>query len=350
MKKIKKMTLHTNDSVAKEESGRISCGRRKSLSFRFGMKTYSVFKYVCLATIIVVASCFVTGCTNDEYWSDSTLSKNEYESILKKEIDGLITKSGRLEESFFYLHGMPVWESSKWVNIDDKDMLVVPLLSSKDHNKKYIIGIVENGKISTVITELSETDVSKNRILALNNQVLYDAELSTLNPRLKNGNEVAGNLLLNGGSAQTLFAAANGANTTYNSQAIAGTLCIVVGYSSSSSSSSSSDFGHAWIQFTDNFGNITTIGLWGNQNNDYNTNLELESNWSAITSHCVSITYLQFQSILNYNANADNLNYHLLNNNCSNYAAGIWNATTGTNINGGLISTPGDIESWINNH
>jgi hypothetical protein len=34
----------------------------------------------------------------------------------------------------------------------------------------------------------------------------------------------------------------------------------------------------------------------------------------------------------------------------SGYASGIWNAVTGTSINGGLIMTPGDIKEWINNH
>jgi hypothetical protein len=59
MKKNKKMTC-ANKSVAKEEAGRC-----KSLSFRFGMKTCNVFKYVCVATIIV-ASCFIIGCQKEE--------------------------------------------------------------------------------------------------------------------------------------------------------------------------------------------------------------------------------------------------------------------------------------------
>jgi hypothetical protein len=83
MKKIKKMTC-AHKNVAKEENGRTSCGRCKSLTFRFGMKTYSVFKYVCLATIIVVASCFVTGCTDTDELSisESVSSSIEYENYL----------------------------------------------------------------------------------------------------------------------------------------------------------------------------------------------------------------------------------------------------------------------------
>jgi hypothetical protein len=294
----------------------------------------------------------MTGCQKEDFGTDSMLSKDEYESILKKEIDGLIAQSGRLEESFFYLHGLPVWENSKWVNVDSKDMLVVPLLSSNDHYKKYIVGVVENGKISAVITELSEIEISKNRIFSLNNQVLYDGELSTFIPRLKDDNEVAENLLLNGGSAQTLFAAVNGANTTYNSQASAGTLCIVAGYENSSGSSGSSGSlnpGHAWIQFADNSGNLTTFSIWGNQGSqEYHTNIELNRTWTS-TTHCKPINYSQFQSILTYNKNADNLNYNLVTNNCSNYSAGIWKAVTGTNTSGGSIMTPNDIKTWINN-
>jgi hypothetical protein len=311
------------------------------------MKTYMKF-FIVIA--IFVASCFMTGCQEEEDWTDSGISinKNEYESILKKEIDGLIAKSGRLEESFFYLHGMPLWENSQWVNVDSKDMLVVPLLGSNNHNKKHIIGVVENGKISAVITELSEVDISKNRIFSLDNQVLYDGKLSTFSPRLKDGGEIAGNLLLNGGSAQTLFAAVNDTDATYNSQANAGTLSIYA-TASGSSDGSSADFGHAWIKFEDNFGNVTTFGTWGNQGSvEYHINIERDNNYTG-DSYSIPITYTQFQNILNYNATSGNQNWTYIHN-CASYAAGIWNAVTGTNIGGGgLIMTPSDIKRWINN-
>jgi hypothetical protein len=60
MKKITQRTC-ANKSIAKEEAGKC-----KSLSFRFVMKTCNVFKYICLATIVIVASCFVTGCQKEE--------------------------------------------------------------------------------------------------------------------------------------------------------------------------------------------------------------------------------------------------------------------------------------------
>jgi hypothetical protein len=315
------------------------------------MKKNNILK-TTITVIVFFAGCFMTGCTNDELLTDSILSKSksEYENILKKEIDGLIAQSGRLEESFFFLHGMPVWESSKWVNVDSKDMLVVPLLSNNNHNKKHIIGVVENGKISAVITELSDTNISKNRIFSLNNQVLYDGELSTLSPRLKkDDNESAGDLLLlNGGSVEMLFTAANSADITYDSQATAGTLSINA-MSSGSSNDSSGDVGHAWITFTDNSGNITTLGTWGNQGSvEYRVNIERDNGYVGV-SYSIQITYDQFQNILNYNATPGNQNWTYIYN-CAGYATGIWNAVTGTIIGGGLLMAPSDIRNWINNH
>jgi hypothetical protein len=305
------------------------------------MKTYIKF-FTVIA--IFVASCFMTGCTNDPYWANSTLSKNEYESILKKEINGLIAQSGRLEESFFFLHGMPVWESLKWVNVDSKDMLVIPLLSSNSQSKKHIVGVVENEKISAVITELFETDISRNQIFSLNNQVLYNGESSTFSPRLKNGSEVE-YLLLNGGSAQALFNAVENAGTSYNQYAIVGTLTInVIDVSGSASSSNTS--GHAWIEFADNSGNTTTFGTWGNQGAvEYDINREKD--YVADASYSVSITYNDFQNILDYNATDGNTNWSLIYN-CAGYAAGIWQAVTGISIGGGIL-TPSHIRNWINN-
>jgi hypothetical protein len=80
MNNIKMMTLHTNKNRAKEEAEKISCERCKNLSFRFGMKTYNVFKYMCVATIIIVASCFVTGCQKGEDIV-TVDSSNEYLSL-----------------------------------------------------------------------------------------------------------------------------------------------------------------------------------------------------------------------------------------------------------------------------
>jgi hypothetical protein len=256
----------------------------------------------------------------------------------------LIAQSGRLEESFFFIHGMPIWESSKWVDVNAKDMLVVPLLSNNNHNKKYIIGVVENGKISAVITELSETDISKNRIFSLNNKTLYDSEIPPSILRLKNGNE-ADYLLLNGGTAQALFAAANGA-ASYNPQANAGTLSIRA--TSSGTASSSNTAGHAWIEFTSTSGNTTTFGTWGNQGSvEYYVNKEKDYDTSNAFSYSIPITYAVFQNVLNYNAISGNTNWSLIYN-CAGYAAGVWNAATGTNIGGGIL-TPSHIKNWINN-
>jgi hypothetical protein len=290
------------------------------------------------------------GCQQEDFWTDSTLSKDEYKSILKKEIDGLIAKSGRLEESFFFLHGMPVWESAKWVSADSKEMLVVPLLSSSDQNKKYIVGIVKNEKILAVITELSEADTSKNRICSLNNQILYDGRFPASRPRLKSGYEIVENLLLNGGGVYDLFHAIYGSYASYSPQAIAGTLCIVVGYATGSIF----DMGHAWMQFTDDYGDqTTTFGLWPESQGGYQINHEYDSSWNSWIMSCTTITCENFQSILNYNtnANANNLDYNVVTNNCANYAAGIWQVATGTGIvgiAGGGFLTPGDIENWFN--
>jgi hypothetical protein len=35
--------------------------------------------------------------------------------------------------------------------------------------------------------------------------------------------------------------------------------------------------------------------------------------------------------------------------NCAGYATGVWQAVTGTNIGGGVITTPSHVQNWINN-
>jgi hypothetical protein len=55
MKEIKIMTLHASESVTKEEVEEISCREHKNLKLRFlkELNTCSVFKYMCVATIIM---------------------------------------------------------------------------------------------------------------------------------------------------------------------------------------------------------------------------------------------------------------------------------------------------------
>jgi hypothetical protein len=207
-------------------------------------KSKNRFKNNSILFIVItmmVTGCFMAGCDKDDIWEDVALTKSDYENILKKEVDGLIAQSGHLEQSFLYTHGLPIWEDSKWVNINSKDMLVVPLLSSNSLNKKHIVGVVTDRTISAVIVELCETDMSKNRMFALNEEIVLSI------PRLKNNNEVQ-DLLLNGGSAQDLYAAAN-AGSTYNPTANAGTLTIKA--TSSGTASSSNTSGHAWIEYTE---------------------------------------------------------------------------------------------------
>jgi hypothetical protein len=299
-------------------------------------KNNSLLLIVIAATI---ASCFMTGCDRSDIWEDVTLTKSDYENILKREVDDLIAQSGLLEQSFLYIHGLPIWENSKWVNINSKDMLVVPLLSSNSFNKKHIIGVVKDRTISAVIVELCEADISKNKMFILSGELVFSV------PRLKSNDE-AQYLLSDGGSAQDLFAAAN-AGSTYNPNANAGTLAINA--ISSGTASSSNTSGHAWIEYTDANGNTTTFGTWGNQGDtQYFVNKEKEYTYSGASSYSVSITYSQFQNILNYNATSGNTNWSMTYN-CAGYATGVWEAVTGTNIGGGIVTTPSHVQNWINN-
>jgi hypothetical protein len=297
-----------------------------------------------VAIVIALLAGVMVGCQKEEFESDFTLPKSDYENILKKKVGDLMAQNGLLEESFLFIHGLPVWEESRWVNVNSKDMLVVPLLSS-GLNKKYVIGTVDGRDISAVITELSGTDISKNRILALNNATLYDNGAIVSRIRLKSGNE-ADDLLQNGGSAQDLFAAANSGGT-YDSNANAGTLTLKA--STSGNSSSTSMNGHAWIEYTDNSGNTTTFSTWGNRGSvEYLINEEKKYTYSDVSSYSVSISYKQFQNILNYNATNGNTNWSPTYN-CAGYASGVWDAVTGTSINGGILMTPSDVANWINN-
>jgi proteasome lid subunit RPN8/RPN11 len=72
----------------KGEAKEISCGKRNNLNFGFlkGMKT-SVFKYLCVAAMLTVASCFMTGCQKDE---NTTELKQIDEISLSKEYEEYI--------------------------------------------------------------------------------------------------------------------------------------------------------------------------------------------------------------------------------------------------------------------
>lgn len=72
------------------------------------------------------------------------------------------------------VQGLPIWEKAKWVNVNSKDMVVVPLLNDSK-NSKCIVGVVVEGKITAVVVELSKTRSANNRIFSLKrNRVLYE--------------------------------------------------------------------------------------------------------------------------------------------------------------------------------
>ena len=233
--------------------------------------------YGCIVACIISAGVLIQGCSDEtDVLGDSlhkiTLSRSDYETILKKEVNALFYQEGELKESFLMTHGLPIWEEIKWVNINSKDMLIVPLLCGGD-NQKCIIGVVKNGSIVPVITELSTIDTSKKRIFSLDNKLLYkNNELILWTPILKQGGEnnsstsqrVTEDLLKDGGTAEDLYKAANENSSTYNANSKAGTLSIRS--SSTGASSSLNTSGHSWVEYTDNYGNTTTFGTWGNQN------------------------------------------------------------------------------------
>lgn len=64
------------------------------------------------------------------------------------------------------VQGLPIWEKAKWVNVNSKDMVVVPLLNDSK-NSKCIVGVVVEGKITAVVVELSKTRSANNRIFRL---------------------------------------------------------------------------------------------------------------------------------------------------------------------------------------
>lgn len=85
-----------------------------------------------------------------------------------------MSKPKRLRKSFLQVQGLPIWEKAKWVNVNSKDMVVVPLLNDSK-NSKCIVGVVVEGKITAVVVELSKTRSANNRIFSLKrNRVLYE--------------------------------------------------------------------------------------------------------------------------------------------------------------------------------
>lgn len=149
MKKINKMTC-ANKNVAKEEAGRC-----KSLSFRFRMKTYSIFKYMCVVTIIIVASCFVTGCQKGE--DIFTVDSNEYLS---------------LPDGFDFL------------NLSDKEYQV----AQKALERMALFS--ENGKFKTRFTSGNQINISEelfNFFSAAITNSNKSKEIRVSYPRLKTG-------------------------------------------------------------------------------------------------------------------------------------------------------------------
>lgn len=68
-------------------------------------------------------------------------------------------------------------------------------------------------------------------------------------------------------------------------------------------------------------------------------------NTSGASSYSVSITYTQFQNILNYNSQPGKTDWSYTYN-CAGYAAGVWNAATGQTIGGGIL-TRSTVQNWI---
>jgi len=312
-----------------------------------------------IIAILIIISAFA-GCKkeNDIIEHTNTVglkkTKKYYETLLKNEVNALLFQEGLLEESFIIMHGWPMWEKMQWEYINSNNIIVLPLISNGE-NKKCIVSVVIEESITTFITELSSINVTEYRIFSLNNELLYDSsEIVISISRLKKCVEEASkqsalDLLLDGGNAQNLYKAANGSNAGYNGNLNAGTMCIMSNATGSGSSGNIS--GHSWLTFSDTFGSKMTFGTWGyNPHTDsygkgYYVNGELSYSGSK---HCVTITYNQLQSLLDYNSKPGNKNWNPVYN-CAGYATGAWYAVTGQSIGSGSIITPSHVKDWINN-
>lgn len=318
-------------------------------------------KKLCGALLAFFCCIMLQQCSNDldDYSAEKKQSqlsleeKVKYEDSLKKDIDDLISKRGDLEKSFFMTQGLPMWNNAKWVTINSKDMLVIPLFDGT--KSKCIVGVVIEGKMAAVVTEISRTRSFNNKIYSLKNKLLYNGnELLSFVTRTKTDDiekyssaseKAAKDLLSSGGSARDLFEAANGSDMSYDEEDIAGSLSIYA--SSSGSASSFNTSGHAWIEFTDTYGNTTTFGTWGNREaGEYLVNEEKAYGMTG-SSRELNISYVQFQEILNYNSKAGNKDWGYTNN-CSSYATGIWETVTGEKVDKGIVTTPSHVENWIN--
>ena len=313
---------------------------------------------------MVSLSFFVQSCSQEDDMvntqNEIPLSKSEYETILKTEVDTLMSKVGPMGESFLMKQGLPVWEKRRWINANSQDMLIIPLVSSGD-TKKCIIGVISKNTITPVIFQSLATDGSKNRIFSLDNRLLYDNGKLISIPRLKSDDECAAaqqaaeNLLQNGGNVQNLYNCFYGSSSygwnEGSAEFNAGTLTLNA--SASGEASSTNTDGHAWITYTDNCGNTTTFGTWGFNpatpgSGDPGYYINAEQGRTADQTYSVSITYSQFQSILNYNNTGNNASWSPTYN-CAGYASGVWQAVTGQTVNGTTIPTPSGITDWIKN-
>jgi hypothetical protein len=75
-----------NRASGKNEVQETSCGKRKNLSFGFlkSTRTHGVFKYVCVAAIVIAASWFVTSCSHEYNTNVISPPDSEYQFLNKK--------------------------------------------------------------------------------------------------------------------------------------------------------------------------------------------------------------------------------------------------------------------------
>ncbi len=320
-----------------------------------GKIRFSRTSFLIIGVAIICINCFLfQSCERDNILIDNrTHTDAEYETMLKLQIEKIAKKSSDFKSSFIITQGIPIWKEAKWVDTKSGKMFVVPLLTNSKI-KKRLIGIVQDNEIIPVITQIYSTMTSSMKLYSIHNRIMYDSKdgvypLNRLKSASAEGDEVSLNGLLSGnycGTAEDLYSASN-TGCNYNPYETFASIKICTGNTSGGSSASYSIAGHAWIEITTYYGDKMTFSLWRNPGGASEYFVNKETNFPITSSMSSSLTYSQFQSILDINSNCSNLDWSA-SNTCAGYSVNIWNAATGSSLDFGYITTPDELDNYIN--
>ncbi|WP_159517826.1 hypothetical protein [Sunxiuqinia indica] len=329
-----------------EDSSTITPSTKKNKNMKFNKLTLKSCSILLVALGFVLFFSTLQSCSDEYLPIEDTLTKTEYEQMLKEKVASTIYKQEEMKTSFAVTQGIPLWNKLYWSENGNTKMVIVPMVSASG-SKKHLVGVVQNNNIKVLVTELSGNDNATFKVYSTNHQLLYDSKNPSVGLRLKSGTiEQFEDILSNGGSAEDLYNSVWGEGSTYNEDEPLGTMRICT--NEVAGSSAGTDIGgHAWIEIQIG-DDVVSFSLWnGEEGNEYHVNYEQNNGYSAAASMETELSWCGLQTILDYNSDPDNTDWSATNT-CAGYSTDIWNAVTGQDLDFGIVTTPAELYEYMN--